>query len=178
MFVETNIYKSDLTTYQPSFCTHWKEFHHSFIYYISLCNFHLHLPICPLSPYIFPIQISTSIQFCTLFPWTYTDTFCFQYYWSLFPLLVIPGSLLFSHITTKTFSPPSYIFLTSIISIHLKLLLWKDIPLFTLINQSTNSTLCSGNISLHDICIISWFGVPFTENKEYTKPWKWIFYHE
>ena len=106
-FIKECVYKFDLTTYQPSFCTQWVKLHRSFTYYISLCNFHLHLPIVPLSPYIRPIQVlsSNSNQFCTHFPWTYTNTFCFHYFWSLFPLLVIPVSLLFSHRTTKTFPP-------------------------------------------------------------------------
>ena len=70
----------------------------------------------------------------TLSSLEYTQTPFFSLLLYLFPLLVIPVSLLFSQRTTKHSPPYLHIFLISNVSIHVKLLLWKGIPLFTLTN--------------------------------------------
>ena len=156
--IKKHVFKSDLTAYQPAFCTYWNNPHLSFTYCIYLCNSSLCLPILSLNPYISAIQILPCIsnQICTLCPWTYTDTLHFHYCWFPSHLLIISGSLKDSsffqnyehHLFPSLFLSNFHHFYPCEITVE------QNYTTLTPMNWNTNSKIFSKNNSLFDICIV------------------------
>ena len=134
-----------------------------------------------MNPYITSIHILSSIsnQICPLCPWTYTDASYLHSCMFPSPLLVISGSLKdlsFSQ-NNEHLLFPSLFLSNLIISIHVKILVWKTIPLLHQWIEIQTVTFAQKTFPCMTFALYVNIG-PFQKNKHAPNLWKKRFGHK